>query len=48
MMDRMDFGSVGKHRRIAIKDNSIGLPRLPQPRDYVGELIGDVVSLIVR
>ena len=48
VMDRMHLGSVGKHWRIAIKDNGIGLPCLPQPRDYVGELIGDVVSFIVR
>ena len=48
VMDRMHLGSVGKHWHIMIKDDGIGLPCLPQPRDYAGELIGDVVSFIVR
>jgi hypothetical protein len=44
----MDLGSVGEHRLFAVEHDRVGLPRFPQPCDHVGELVGDVVALVVR
>jgi hypothetical protein len=33
---------------LAIEHDGVGLPRFPQPRHHVGELVGDVVALVVR
>ena len=48
VVDRMDLAAVGEHRDLAVEHHRVGLPRLPQPGDHVGELVGDVVALVVR
>ena len=48
VVDRMDLAAVGEHRLVAVEHHGVGLPRLPQPGDDVGELVGDVVALVVR
>ena len=48
VMDRVDLRTVGEHRLVAVEHHGVGLPRLPQLRDHLGELVGDVVALVVR
>ena len=48
VVDGMNLGAVGKHRLLAVEDDGVGLPRLPQSGHHVGELVGDVVALVVR
>ena len=44
----MDLRAVGEHRLLAVEHDRIGLPRLPQLRHDVGELVGHIVALVVR
>ena len=44
----MDLAAVGEHRLVAIEHHCVGFPRLPQPGDDVGELVGDIIALVVR
>ena len=48
VVDRMDLVAVGEHRLGAVEHDRVRLPRLPQPGHHVGELVGDVVALVVR
>ena len=48
VMDRMDLAAVGEHRDLAVQHHGIGLPRLPQLGHHIGELVGDVVALVMR
>ena len=48
MMDRMDLAAVGEGSVLAVEHHGVGLPRLPEPRHHIGELVGDVVALVVR
>ena len=48
VVDGMDLAAVGEHRLVAIQHHGIGFPRLPQPGDDVGELVGHLVALVVR
>jgi hypothetical protein len=48
VVDRMDLGAVGELVVLRVEHHGVGLPRLPQPGHDVGELVGDVVALVVR
>ena len=44
----MNFRAVGEHRPVAVEHHGVGLPGLPELGDQVGELVGDVIALVVR
>ncbi len=48
VVDRPDLLAVGEHRDGGIERHRVGLPRLPQPGHDVGELVGDLVALVMR
>ena len=47
-MHRMDLGSVGENAALAIHHNRVVLPRIPMTEDNLHELIGPVISQVMR